>query len=62
MVPPDLPSGLEALSRMCRRHPDIDHYQRWCFLADKSQQFGTVASLTNDLEPRMLKQACQALA
>ena len=61
MLLSDVASRLETLGRVCRGHPDVDHYQRRRFLVNQGQQLGTVARLPDDLESRALEEAGQAL-
>ena len=47
---------------MVRGHPDVDDHHVGSLRADELEQLGRVARLADDVEPRPLEQARQALA
>ena len=53
--------GVEPLSLLRRRHPDVDHRQVRLVLADQRKELLGIAGLTHHLEPRPLEQAREAL-
>jgi hypothetical protein len=52
----DLAGGVQALSRVTRRHPDIRDDQVGPLLADELKEFGRVAALANHLEAPSFEQ------
>src|SRR5438105_7583225 len=62
MLLPDLLRDAKALVGVRRRHLDVDDRDVGLVRADLQQQIVSRAALTDDLEPRLLEQARDALA
>jgi hypothetical protein len=56
------PSRIQALGRVIGRHPDVHHRELRLLLPDDLDKLLGVADLPDDLEPRAVQQASQALA